>query len=111
MLDVRSATEIDELDITISVKNDILIFDVAVHNQSPRMEMMQCIRDLKEDISALNFIHCRFHLNVIEKIHARQTMRNHFDVIVDVVFEKVGHLHDVTVPQLILSKIIQDVDL
>ena len=73
--------------------------------------MMQRGDHLPEDIPALGLLHIRPHLNIIEEVHPWKSMRDHLDVIIDVVLEEVRHLYDIGMPEVVPSKIVKDVDL
>ena len=75
------------------------------------MKMMEGRDNLSEDILTLRLFHRRSHLDVVEKVHAGQTVRHHFDIVVDVVLEKVGHFDNVWMAETGFSEIIQNVNL
>lgn len=96
-LDVRRATEVDELDITITIQDYVLILDVAVHDLGFGVQEVHCLGDLDKNLAALFLFHVDAELNVVEQIHARETVRYHLDVVVDIVFEEVSHLDNIRV--------------
>jgi len=74
------------------------------------VQVVQGGDDLKEDVAAFGFVHGGTHFNIVKEVHAGETVRDHFDVVVYVVFEKIGHLEDVRVTEAILTEVVKDVD-
>ncbi|KAK5631989.1 hypothetical protein RRF57_007703 [Xylaria bambusicola] len=72
---------------------------------------MYSLGNLNEDATAFIFIHVRAKLDIVEEIHAWQSVWSHFYVVVCLVFEEVLHLHNVGVLQTITPEIIQNMDL
>ncbi len=110
VFDVGSAAKVDEFDFVFTVKNNILIFDIPVDDEGFGMQVVQGGNDLREDIAAFSFVHSRAHFNVVKKVHPRETMRDHLDIIIYVVFKEVGHLHDIRVTKAIFAEVVKDVD-
>jgi hypothetical protein len=110
-LDICSTSKIDELDIPVSIEDHILVLDISVYNSTVFMQMPDGLDDLAEDAPYFFFFHIGSELDVVEEVHTWNAMRQHLDVIVDVVLKKVDHLHDVRMPQLWLSKKVHNMDL
>jgi hypothetical protein len=111
VLDVRSASKVDQFDLALAVENNILVLDVSVHNEGFGMEVVDGVDNLSEDVFAFGLVHIRSQLNVVEQIHARYAMRNHLNVIVALVLEKIDHLHNVRMAHPVSPEIIHDMDL
>ena len=108
---VRCTSEVDQFDLAFTVEHNILVFDVSVHNLRSRMQVMDCIDNLPEDVLAFRLFHIRSELDVVEQIHARYAVRDHLNVVVDVILEEINHLHDVRVSHTVSSKIVHHVNL
>ena len=111
ILDVCRTPKIDQLDLILAIKNNVLVLDIPMHHQSLGVQMMQGSNDLQEDIPTLGFLHGVAHLDVVKEIHARQAVRLDFDIVVCVIFEKVDHFHDVGVLEPIAADVVKDVNL
>ncbi len=82
-----------------------------MHDQGLGVQVVDGAGDLYKDAAALELVHVGAQLDVVEQVHARQAVRLHLDVVVDVVLEEVVHLDDVGVPQPIPLQVVQHVDL
>ena len=102
-LDVRCATEVDELDIAVAIQDDVLVLNIAVYYFCLGMQVVDSLGSLYKDFPAFLLFHVDTELDVVEKIHARQAVRNHLDVVVDVVFEEIRHLDNVIVLEAVSS--------
>lgn len=106
IFDVRGTAEVDQLHATFSVKYDILVLDIAVNDARLDMKMVHSVNHLAEDVFAFHLFHIRPKLNVVEKIHAGNTVWEHLDVVVEAVLEKIDHLYDVRVLHLGRAEIV-----
>ena len=70
-LDIRRTTKVDQLDIALTIKHHILVFDVSMHDLRFGMQMMNRLGNLYENLPALLLFHVDPKLNVVEEIHAR----------------------------------------
>jgi hypothetical protein len=70
------------------------------------MQVVNRFSDLNEDAAALVLFHIDAQLDVVEEIHARQAVRDHFDVVVHVVLEEVGHFHDIGVLETVSTEVV-----
>jgi hypothetical protein len=67
--------------------------------------------NLHKNLSTLGFIHVDSQLDVIEEIHARETMWHHLNVVIDVIFEEIGHFNYVGVSEVVAAEIVEDMNL
>jgi hypothetical protein len=111
VFNVRRTSEVDQFDLAFPVEHNILVFDVSVHNQRSCMQVMDCIDNLPEDVFTFPLFHIRSELDVVEQIHARYTVRDHLNVVVDIILEEINHLDDVRVSHTVSSKVIHHMDL
>ena len=81
-----------------------------MHHFGLGMQMVNCLGDLDEDFATFVFLHVNAQLDIVEEIHAGHPVRDHFNVVVDVVFEKVGHFYYVGVLESISPQVVKDVD-
>lgn len=110
VLDVRCATEINELNITLSVENHILVLDISVDDKGFRMEMVDRLCNLNKDASAFILLHVNAKFDVVEEIHPRQPMRYHLNVVVDIVLKEISHFDDVRMFKAISSQVVKNMD-
>jgi hypothetical protein len=110
-LDICSTAKVDQLDVAVSIEDHVLVLDVSMHNTTAFMQMPNGLNHLAEDASHFFLFHVGSKLDVVEEVHTWNTVRQHLDVIVDVVFKKIDHFHDIGMPQLRFSKEIHDMDL
>ena len=110
ILDIRRASKIDQFDLILSVKNNILILDIAMHDESLGMQMVQSGDHLQKDIPTLGFLHRGAHLDVVKEVHAGQPVWYHLDVVVEVIFEEIDHFDNVRMFEPIAPDVVEDVD-
>ena len=73
--------------------------------------MVHSLGNLNKDLLALLLFHVDPELNVIKQIHAGQTMRNHLNVVVDIIFKEIRHLDNVGMLEPVSSEVIENMDL
>lgn len=71
VLGICGAAEVDELDVSLAIQNNVLVLDVSVHDEGLCMQMVDCLGHLAKDAAALVLGHVHTELDVVEEIHAR----------------------------------------
>lgn len=110
-LDVRRAAEVDEFYVTITIEDYVLILDVAMHDLGFGVQEVHCLSNLDENLAALFLFHVDAELDVVEQVHARETVGYHLNVVVDIVFEEVSHLDNIRMLISVSSKEVEHVNL
>lgn len=68
-----------------------------MHDLGFSVQEVHCLSDLDEDLATLFLFHIDAQLDVVEQIHARETVGYHLNVVIDIVLEEVSHLDNVRV--------------
>jgi hypothetical protein len=71
ILNVRRAPKVNQLNVLVPIKNDILVLDIPVDDLRTNMQMEHSFRDLDKYPPRLVLLHVATQLDIIKQIHAR----------------------------------------